>query len=163
MLFLGLYCMMAERMGLESDKGLNLPQPLIMGLWTLHLTFLRPFPYLFMENNNRSHFPGFLWEWNKVLCEKHSTPRLAQSKYLSHICNNYKYWSWEICQAGGGCKIEETLCWWGTFSAPFGRDHLKGNLSPKANAYPPLEGVQGTPTAWSNFSADWEVVFHLFC
>lgn len=47
-----------------------------------------------------------------------------------------------MCQAGGGCKIEETLCWWGTFSAPFGRDHLKGNLSPKASAYPPLEGVQ---------------------
>ena len=48
--------MMAERMGLESDKGLNLPQPLIMGLWTLHLTSLRPFPYLFIENNNSCVF-----------------------------------------------------------------------------------------------------------
>ena len=52
--------MMAVRMGLESDKGLNLPQPLIMGLWTLYLTSLSLFPYPFLENNNRSHFPGFL-------------------------------------------------------------------------------------------------------
>lgn len=27
-----------------------------------------------------------------------------------------------------GCRPEETLCWWGTFSIPFQRDHLGESL-----------------------------------
>lgn len=47
-LFCSLYCMMAEDRSVWSlSQGFNLPQPLIMGLLTLHLTSLRLFLLIF--------------------------------------------------------------------------------------------------------------------
>lgn len=99
---------MAVRIGLESDKGLNLPQPLIMGLWTLYLTSLSLFLTFSLKITIGATSQDF-YEHETRSYMKSTQLQAGQSKCLLDICNNYKYCSWETCQAGGGCEIEETL------------------------------------------------------